>query len=342
MFWFTRSTQAIEPPRTHPDIGRLSREPIDLEAVHREELARIMRSPTIPPQVIRRARLVLLVADGSSVEIAAEMLSMSVTTARRWLAQFQVRGAAGLLHYRGTQLRVLDDPWEVIAATLESGPGADVAAILGLPIKTVSGLWEQFGVRRRRDGELRFATEPPLVAAVTDVLGLLLAGHLRVIALRVAPGQPLDPGASVTELAAAVAGFASWRPGAAPSGSPETGSQIDEPSQTQGLLAEFVVAVLARNPGARCRLVVDDPAVASQWADDLKQAGLPVRVLRVKDAASWERLVRVWCALVEQMGDRQRGSGAAERISRILGASMGGEQPATRPFTWVKGTSSAA
>ncbi len=60
------------------------------------ELERWQRSMTLPVGLVRRARVVLLMAEGHSLTSAARTCGLTQRNARKWVLRFLERGPAGL------------------------------------------------------------------------------------------------------------------------------------------------------------------------------------------------------------------------------------------------------
>jgi len=69
---------------------------IELSTTMRGELERIARDG--PPNLARRARIVLARADGASLTVIAGMVSLHRDSVRRWVIRFRNRGLSGLRH----------------------------------------------------------------------------------------------------------------------------------------------------------------------------------------------------------------------------------------------------
>jgi hypothetical protein len=331
------SAAEVQRPVKRTDIRRPEDAPLVLDPGVREELALIGHSPASPRPLARRALLVLLVADGESVDEAVGQLQMSRATGERWIDQFQSGGIDAIMAYRGQRLRVLADPWEIVRATLEFGAEPGLASHIGVPAKAVTQAWEQYGLRPLGSGALRFATMPPLTAQITDLLGMHLLGPVRAVALRVAPGQAEIPGSAVADLAAALAVLESDQ-----DDRDQDDRVGDDRDEIYARLHGFVIAVLASNPGARCRLVLQDDARLSDWAQDLRASGLPVRILRTAQGGRWQRLVRLWCAIVESMGASTVETGCADEVYRILHLLDERPDDPDLAFRWINGLSQTA
>jgi transposase len=72
-------------------------EPLDLHLAQRQLLEAWVRAGTTPQRVVRRARIVLLAAEGMSARAIARRLGVSPHTVARWWRQYQKHGPATLL-----------------------------------------------------------------------------------------------------------------------------------------------------------------------------------------------------------------------------------------------------
>jgi len=67
-----------------------------LTAPERHALARLVRAPTTAQGLVRRARIVLLLADGHSVSATARQVGVERWTVRQWADRFVAGRLAGL------------------------------------------------------------------------------------------------------------------------------------------------------------------------------------------------------------------------------------------------------
>jgi putative transposase len=69
---------------------------IELEALERQELQRLVKRHLTPQQLVLRARIVLAAADGANNRQIARQLGVSLDTVRRWRERWIALGAASL------------------------------------------------------------------------------------------------------------------------------------------------------------------------------------------------------------------------------------------------------
>src|SRR3954469_11366640 len=158
----------------------------------REELERWTRSSTVPASAAKRARIVLLAADGTANTRIAELVDATVTTVLSWRERYQAKGLEGLSDaQRSGRPRTLDHR-AIVAETLKPPPrklgvthwsSRLLADRLGIGNASVARAWRAYGVKPWKAESFRFSTDPELVGKVTDVCGLYLAPPQNAIVL---------------------------------------------------------------------------------------------------------------------------------------------------------------
>jgi transposase len=76
--------------------GRKPKFVISLTNEVRGELEQLQRRTTAPAGEVRRARVILLLADGQSLKATAKESGLTVRNARKWVWRFLEEGIAGL------------------------------------------------------------------------------------------------------------------------------------------------------------------------------------------------------------------------------------------------------
>lgn len=76
--------------------GRKTRLVVHLTAEQQAELEHGQRAPTLPAGLARRGRLILLMAQGSSLSHAARVAGLTLRNARKWVRRFLEQGTDGL------------------------------------------------------------------------------------------------------------------------------------------------------------------------------------------------------------------------------------------------------
>ncbi|HVX53811.1 helix-turn-helix domain-containing protein, partial [Nocardioides sp.] len=147
----------------------------------REELERWTRASTVTAAAAKRARIVLLAADGVANTRIAELAGSTVTTVLSWRNRYQSKGIAGLADApRSGRPRELDHR-KIVTETLKPPPKSLGVThwstrLLAERLKTsntsIARAWRSYGIKPWKAESFRFSTDPELVGKVTDICGL--------------------------------------------------------------------------------------------------------------------------------------------------------------------------
>ncbi len=158
----------------------------------RAELERWTRSNRFGASAAKRARIVLLAAEGVANTRIAELSDATVTTVLNWRGRYEDRGIAGLCDApRPGRPRTLDHR-AIVAETLKPPPkklgvthwsSRLLAARLKVSPSAIQRAWRAYGVKPWKAESFRFSTDPQLVGKVTDICGLYLAPPENAIVL---------------------------------------------------------------------------------------------------------------------------------------------------------------
>jgi putative transposase len=196
-------------------IGRPIR-PVELTSETRRELEAWSGSRTLPAGIVRRARIVLLAADGCSNKVIAQRVGLSGTTVGMWRKRFLAQGMVGLYDEpRSGGPRTIQDEQvaELIHKTLQTKPKNAthwtcrlLSEQTGLSKSTVHRVWSAFGIQPHRRKHFKLSTDPFFVEKVRDLVGLYLNPPDNAVVLcvdeksqiqalnRTQPGLPLGLG----------------------------------------------------------------------------------------------------------------------------------------------------
>src|SRR6266478_2519644 len=190
--------------------------PIAVSPAERAVLERLQRAPSTPAGLSRRARAVLLMAQGvSGVEIA-ERIGYTVVQVSRIRRRYADDGVAGL-HDRPKSGRPptvsARQRAQIVALTLRPpGRGVthwttrDMARTAGVSHSTVHRIWQGHALQPHRVTTFKFTTDPEAEAKIHDVVGLYLQPPTNAVVVsvdektqiqalsRTQPLLPLRPG----------------------------------------------------------------------------------------------------------------------------------------------------
>lgn len=140
----------------------------------------------------KRARIVLLAAEGVANTRIAELVDSTVMTVLNWRGRYEERGVAGLATApKSGRPRELDHR-AIVAQTLKPPPkklGVThwstrlLADRLKISNTSVARAWRAYGIKPWKAESFRFSTDPELVGKVTDICGLYLSPPENAIVL---------------------------------------------------------------------------------------------------------------------------------------------------------------
>src|SRR5437016_8521769 len=155
-----------------------------LTADQRSDLEAHVRSGRGRADAARRARVILLLAEGCSYAVIATMTGCSSRTIALWKQRFATDGLAGLAaRHRGSKPTVLTPALEARIMTWTRRPpphGAthwstrSLGRKLGVQHTIVARAWQHVGLQPHRLERYMRSTDPEFETKATDVIGLYL------------------------------------------------------------------------------------------------------------------------------------------------------------------------
>lgn len=189
--------------------------PLELSADQKRELERWLRAPSTPNKLLKRARTVLLAAEGHDNRRIAAELGLCRPTVGMWRQRFIDAGLAGLedAPRPGRPSRL--DPEavnRVLTGVVQPPPQRSrwscrsMARESGLSKATVQRLWAANDLKPHRERTFKLSKDPDFEAKFWDVVGLYLDPPAQAVILccdeksqcqaleRTQPGLPLGQG----------------------------------------------------------------------------------------------------------------------------------------------------
>lgn len=191
---------------------------LQLTAADREDLERLVRATTTPAGIARRARCVLLLADGRSYSAVCTALDVTDRFVARWKRRFVEGGVlaladaprAGRQDHRLTpeqEARILHlTQHERPPAPLTHWTSRRLAARVGVSNTTVLQIWRRAGLQPHRLDRYLTSPDPEFETKAAEVIGLYLKPPEHAVVLcidektaiqaldRLDPVLPLSPG----------------------------------------------------------------------------------------------------------------------------------------------------
>jgi transposase/DNA-binding CsgD family transcriptional regulator len=316
-----------------------------------------VRSSSVRAGLARRARIVLLAAQGMSNSAIAEKVGVSRPTVIGWRERYERAGLAGLVDEpRSGRPRVVDHR-DVVAATLAPPPSKLgvthwssrlLAARLGISNGTVAKAWREYGVQPWRAETFKFSTDPQLVAKVTDVVGLYLAPPENAVVLcvdeksqiqaldRTAPMLPMQPGLperrthdylrhGTTTLFAALE-IATGKVTAA-----------CKPRHRHQEFLAFLKQTARAYPEVELHLVMDNYAAHKRIEITTWLAANPrVHIHFTPTSGSWLNLVEVWFGIIERQAIHRGTFTSVRDLNAKIRTFITGWNDRCHPFVWTK------
>jgi transposase len=194
---------------------------IELRAKDRAALENLVSDGNTRQKIVKRARIVLMTADGHGPTAITRTVGVARTTVGRWQAYFAEAGIAGLIKGRskppGKKPIALEIKLKVVEKTMKERPAnathwsvRAMAAEIGISHTSVQRIWREYGLKPHLVRRFKVSNDPDFVAKVKDVVGLYLNPPDRALVLsvdeksqiqardRTQPGLPMKRGRAGT------------------------------------------------------------------------------------------------------------------------------------------------
>lgn len=187
----------------------------------RAALRAIVADGNTPQKIVKRARIVLMSAEGHGTVAIMRAVGVAKTTVWRWQEYFAEAGVSGLLKGRSKppgkkplaeaiKLRVVEKTVKERPANATHWSVRSMAAAMGISHTSVQRIWHEYGLKPHLVRAFKVSNDPEFAAKVKDVVGLYLDPPERALVLavdeksqiqaldRTQPGLPLKNGRAGT------------------------------------------------------------------------------------------------------------------------------------------------
>jgi putative transposase len=171
------------------------KKPLILTDEARRDLEVFANSRSMPHGLVRRARIILLAADGHSNKAIAAKLGLTKPTVGMWRKRYIGNGLSGLHdELKPGRPRTISDEQvaTIIRKTLGSKPKGGthwavrpMAEATRISKSTVHRIWTAFGLQPHRQKSFKLSTDPFFVEKVRDIVGLYLSPPDKAVVLGV-------------------------------------------------------------------------------------------------------------------------------------------------------------
>src|SRR6202795_5002242 len=289
----------------------------------REELERRARSRSLATELVRRAKVILMLADDHSYSEISEKLTCTDRYISTWKLRFKQDRLAGLdSRYRGAEYRRRTAQTEARILELTRSKPTDgsthwssyrLAKEVGVSQSTVSRVWRQFGLQPHRSRSYMASDDPEFEEKATDVIGVYVKPPLHAAVFcvdektaiqaldRLDPVLPLSPGRLERH------GFEYYRHGtlslyaALNTRSGEVIGKTAAHHTSQEFVA-FLAEVVANQPrGKAIHLIADNlSAHKTKRVEQFLAAHPKVHLHYTPTYSSWLNQVENWFARIER------------------------------------------
>ncbi len=301
----------------------MRRNPLQLTVEEREELETRTRSRSCRADEARRARLVLMLADGASYSSIAESLSCNEPYISRWKKRFLAERLAGLYSRHGGRkptTRTAAMEAKILAWTRRKPSDGStqwstrkLARELGVDHMLVARVWARAGVQPHRMERYMASDDPDFETKAADILGLYLKPpqHAAVFCVdektaiqaldRLDPVLPFSPGRVERH------GFEYYRHGTLSlyaALNTKTGEVLGKTasSHTSAEFVAFLADLVAHQPPGREIHVIADNLSAhkTQHVRDFLAEHPNVSLHFTPTYSSWLNQVELWFSKIER------------------------------------------
>jgi len=329
----------------------------------RQRLADLARLPSVPSGLAKRARIVLLAADGMPNAQIARAVGVSRPTVIGWRDRYQRGGIKGLEDERRSGRPAEISEADVVVATLADGgrpperlgithwSARFLAAELGISFASVARIWRKWGIQPQRVETFKFSTDPELEPKIRDVVGLYLDPPDNAVVLsvdeksqiqaldRTAPMLPLRPGLperrthdyrrhGTTTLFAAL--------------EVATGKITADacyPRHRHQEFLRFLAKAAAAHPGVALHIVLDNYAAhkhpqVRHWL--AKPANKRITLHFTPTGCSWLNMVEIFFSIITRQAIRRGTFRSVKELTAAIGAFIDAYNDRCQPFTWTK------
>ena len=194
---------------------------IVLDRKARRELEQLLIDGNTAQKIAKRARIVLMTADGHGVVAIMREVGVSKTTVWRWQDYFAEAGVDGLIKGRSKppgrkplsaamKLKVVEKTVKERPANATHWSVRSMAEEMGISHTSVQRIWAEHGLKPHLVRSFKISNDPDFVAKVEDIVGLYVDPPEKALVLsvdeksqiqaldRTQPGLPLKKGRAGT------------------------------------------------------------------------------------------------------------------------------------------------
>src|SRR6476660_4763005 len=169
---------------------------IALDRKARRELEQLLTDGNTAQKIAKRARIVLMTADGHGVVAIMREVGVSKTTVWRWQDYFAEAGVDGLIKGRSKppgrkplsaamKLKVIEKTVKERPANATHWSVRSMAEEMGISHTSVQRIWAEHGLKPHLVRSFKISNDPDFVAKVEDIVGLYVDPPEKALVLSV-------------------------------------------------------------------------------------------------------------------------------------------------------------
>jgi transposase len=322
-----------------------------------EKLARLASSRAAVAGLARRARIVLLAAEGLPHSEVAKRAGVSVPVVREWRARYAAGGMGALADQpRSGRPKTLDET-AIVVATLERPPqrlgvthwsSRLLARELGISSASIIETWRKWDLQPWRRESFKFSTDPQLEAKLTDIVGLYLNPPENAVVVcvdeksqvqaldRTQPILPIRPGLPEKATHDYVRHGTTTLFGALEVAAGQVTDACYPKHRHQEFL-RFLKKVAAAYPGRELHVVCDNYATHKHPEVRAWLARNPRVTLHfTPTGCSWLNMVEIFFSIITRQAIRRGTYTSVKDLVARIGQFIDGWNDRCQPFTWTK------
>jgi transposase len=329
----------------------------------RERLAELARLPSVPSGLAKRARMVLLAADGMPNAAIARAIGVSRPTVIGWRDRYEQGGIKSLEDEPRSGRPAEIDELAVVAATLADAgrppqrlgithwSSRFMAAELGISFATVARIWRKWRIQPHRVEAFKFSTDPQLEAKIRDVAGLYLNPPENAVVVsvdeksqiqaldRTAPMLPVMPGLAARRTHDYKRHGTTTLFAALEVATGKITADACYPRHRHQEFLRFLKKVAAAHPGVRLHVVLDNYGT-HKHPDVRKWLAKPenerVTLHFTPTGCSWMNMVEIFFGIITRQAIRRGTFTSVKDLTAAIGAFIDAYNDRCEPFAWTK------
>lgn len=336
----------------------MNRNRLVLAPSERRELKRRARSRSLAAELVKRAKVILLLAGGHSYSEIGSRLSCTDRYISVWKERFVEERLIGLAsRYRGNQHRRRSAATEArILELTRRGPSDGsthwssyrLAKEVGVSQSTVSKVWRQFGLQPHRSRSYMASNDPEFEEKAADIIGLYLKPPLHAAVFcvdeksaiqaldRLDPVLPLSPGRAERH------GFEYYRHGTLSlygALNVQTGEILGKTSarHTSAEFVDFLGQIVASQPSDRAIHVIADNLSAHKTKQvfSFLEAHSNLRIHYTPTYSSWLNQVEIWFSKIQRHVITRGVFTSVNDLARKLMRYIRNYNKSATPIRWI-------